>query len=141
MCCFTLIGDRRIPDVTTTAAHALGCRTTAGTGRICWDIGIAELMLAPRVQIRGRLRWPELDFRPFIQRDNALAVRTRGRPVSRNLAEQRLDFGDRAVGGNWHDIHKISNDRRNFFLLNLPSECEGRLAARTAPRSRSRFLL
>lgn len=50
--------------------------------------------------------------------------------MSGNLAEHKLDFGDTVlVGGNWHDIHRLGNDRQSFFLLNLPSEYEERLKA------------
>lgn len=126
---FTLIEDRRIPDVTATlSCSAAGPLPPGQRQNMLQDIGIAELMLAPESKSVGA-SVAELDF-PSAFNVTTLAVRHRGRPVSRNLAEQRLDFGDTVlVGGNWHDIHKISNDRQNFFLLNLPSEYEDRLAA------------
>jgi di/tricarboxylate transporter len=59
-----------------------------------------------------------------------LGVRHRGRPVSAKADAQKLDIGDTLlVGGNWHDIQRLTDDRRNFFLLNLPSEYEDRLQA------------
>lgn len=126
---FTLIDDHRMPDI----AAALSCSATGPLPpgqrqNMLQDIGIAEVMLAPESKSMGA-SVSELDF-PAEFNVTPLAVRHRGRAVSRNLAEQRLDFGDTVlVGGNWHDIHRLGNDRRNFFLLNLPSEYEDRLAA------------
>ena len=126
---FTLIEDRDIPDVTA----ALSC-STAGPlppgerQKMLQDIGIAEVMLAPESKSAGA-SVAELDF-PAAFNVTALALRHRGRSASRNLDEHKVDFGDTVlVGGNWNDIHRLSNDRQNFFLLNLPSEYEERLQA------------
>lgn len=126
---FTLIDAERIPDVTA----ALSCSVTGPMPpgqrqRTLQDIGIAEVMIAPESSSVGS-SVADLDLHATFN-VSALAIRHRGRSVHKNLAEQKLDFGDTVlVGGNWHDIQRLSDDRRNFFLLNLPSEYEDRLQA------------
>ncbi len=126
---FTLVDDSRLGDVTTAlTCSAAGPMPPGHRQKLLQDIGIAEVMVAPESKSVGS-SLAELDF-PYAFNVAALAVRHRGRSVSRNLAEQKLDFGDTVlVGGNWHDIHRLGNDRQNFFLLNLPSEYEERLKA------------
>lgn len=126
---FALIDDERIPAVTA----ALGCSITgllpeSERQRMLQDIGIAEVMPAPESKSVGA-SVKDLDF-PSRFNLSVLGIRHRGQTVSRNLSEQKVDFGDTVlVGGNWHDIHRLSGDRRNFLLLNLPAEYEERLQA------------
>lgn len=121
---FTLIDDNRIAEVTS----ALRCAVTGPLPpgqrqKMLQDIGLAEVMLVPESKALG-------DSLGELGDVTALAVRRRGRAAHRNLAEHRLDVGDTVlVGGNWHDIQRLSDDRRNFVLLNLPSEYEDRLQA------------
>lgn len=126
---FALVEDRRIPEVTS----ALSCSVTGPLPpvqlqKMLQDIGIAEVMVAPESKSIGA-SVAELDF-PGALRLTALAIRHRGRTVTGNLAGQKLDFGDTVlVGGSWHDIHRLTDDGRDFFLLNLPAEYEERLQA------------
>lgn len=126
---FALVEENRLADVTAAlSCSAAGPLPPGQRQKMLQDIGIAEVMLAPESKSAGA-SVAELDF-PGAFNVTALAVRHRGRSVSRNLAEQKVDFGDTIlVGGNWHDIHRLGNDRENFFLLNLPSEYEERLKA------------
>lgn len=123
---FSLIDEPHIPVVTTALSCSVAGPLPAGQRqRMLQDIGIAEVMLAPESKSIGA-SVAELDLASAFD-VTALAVRHRGHPVNRNLSEHRLDFGDTVlVGGNWHDIPRLSDDRRNFFLLNLPSEYEDR---------------
>lgn len=126
---FTLIDDHRIPDVAAALSCSLAGSLPPGQRQaMLQDIGIAEVMLAPESKSIGA-SVADLDL-PSTFNVTALALRHRGRSVHRDLGEQKLDFGDTVlVGGNWNDIHRLSDDRRNFFMLNLPSEYEDRLQA------------
>src|SRR5262249_29521332 len=60
-----------------------------------------------------------------------LAMRHRGAPLTANLAEQPLDFGDTLlVGGGWDNIAQLWEDREDFVLLTVPAEYHERLPAR-----------
>ena len=126
---FTLIDDDRIADVTAAlSCSAAGPLPAGQRQKLLQDIGIAEVMLAPESKSMGTTV-AALDF-PSEFNVTPLAVRHRGRSVSTNIADVRLDFGDSVlVGGNWHDILRLGNDRQNCFLLDLPSEYEDRLTA------------
>ena len=93
------------------------------------DLGAAELMLAPESKLIGKtLR--ELEFRGRY-RATVVAVRHRGEPVTMNLADAPLDFGDTLlVWGDWEDIRRLGEDRENFVVLALPTEYQERLPAR-----------
>lgn len=126
---FTLIDDDRLPTVTAELACSVGGPLPEGERqKMLQDIGIAEVMPASESKSIG-VSVADLDL-PSAYQVTALAIRHRGHPISRDLAERKLDFGDTVlVGGGWHDIKRLSDDRRNFFLLNLPAEYEGRLQA------------
>lgn len=126
---FTLIDDEQIAAVTGTLVCAVAGPLPPGERqKMLQDIGIAEVMLAPESKSVGA-SVGQLDLHSAFNL-TALAVRHRGRSAHRNLADQKLDVGDTVlVGGNWHDIQRLSDDRRNFLLLNLPSEYEDRLQA------------
>jgi di/tricarboxylate transporter len=93
------------------------------------DIGAAEIMLAPDSKLIGKtLR--ELEFRSRYQ-VTVLALRHRGEPLTANLADQPLDFGDTLlIAGGWDDIHRLWDDRENFVVLTVPVEYHERLPAR-----------
>jgi di/tricarboxylate transporter len=126
---FTLIDDRRIPEVTTALACSVaGAMAEGQRQKMLQDIGVAEVMPAPESKSLG-VPLAGLDF-PSAFNLTVLGIRHRGRSVTKDLPAHRLDFGDTVlVGGNWHDIHRLSEDRRNFLLLNLPAEYEDRLQA------------
>lgn len=126
---FTLTDDSRIPDVTA----ELGCLSCGplpdeDRQKMLQDIGIAEVMPVPESKSIG-VTVADLDLTSAFN-VTALAVRHRGRPFSRDMAGRKLDFGDTVlVGGNWHDIQRLTADQRNFFLLNMPAEYQDRLKA------------
>jgi di/tricarboxylate transporter len=126
---FTLIHDDRIHDVTAALSlSAAGALPEGQRQRMLQDIGVAEVMLSPESQsIGGPVADLDLasDFNV-----TALAIRHRGRPISTDVDRHKLDFGDTLlVGGNWHDINRLSTNRRHFLLLNLPAEYQDRLHA------------
>jgi di/tricarboxylate transporter len=85
------------------------------------QLGIAEIMLAPESHLVGQtLREAEFESR---HRLSVLAIRHRGEPVTTNLGDQPLDFGDTLlVAGGWAEIGRLRDDRENFFVLTLPAE-------------------
>jgi di/tricarboxylate transporter len=127
---FTLVDEDRVPAL---SAH-LGCSVTGPQAEtqqqeVLQDLGVAEMMPAPESQAIGSTVG-DLDFSSRYD-VTVLAIRHRGQPITENLANQTLDFGDTLlVGGNWDDIDRLSDDRQNFVLLTLPAEYEKRLPAR-----------
>jgi di/tricarboxylate transporter len=85
------------------------------------EVGVAEIMLAPESHMVGKtLR--ELDFHAR-NGLSVLAVRHRGEPLTVNLGDQALDFGDTLlVAGGWPQIRRLREDRENFVVLTLPAE-------------------
>jgi di/tricarboxylate transporter len=126
---FALIDEDRIPEVSAALACSyVGPLEPGPRQKMMQDIGVAEVMLAPDSKDIGS-SIADLDLTAAFNL-TLLGVRHRGRPVSAKADAQKLDIGDTLlVGGNWHDIQRLTDDRRNFFLLNLPSEYEDRLQA------------
>ena len=93
------------------------------------EVGIAEIMLAPESHLIGQtLRELEFESR---YRLNVLAIRHRGDPLTTNLGDQPLDFGDTLlVAGDWAEIARMRGDRDNFFVLTLPAEFDELMPAR-----------
>ena len=93
------------------------------------EIGAAEIMLAPESKLIGKTL-SELEFRSRYQ-VTVLAVRHRGEPLTTNLADRPLDFGDTLlIAGGWEDIRRLWENRKNFVVLTLPAEYHERLPAR-----------
>src|SRR5215467_14098647 len=93
------------------------------------ELGVAEIMLAPESHLIGAtLR--EVDFRSQYGL-NVLAIRHRGEPLTTNLGDRMLDFGDTLlVAGGWPEIRRLRDDRENFFVLTLPAEFSELMPAR-----------
>ena len=126
---FTLLDDHQVDAL----SSALGCEVTgprqeSQRREVLQDIGVAEVMPAPESKSLGKTLG-DLDL-PSNYDVTVLAIRHRGQPISQNLTSRILDFGDTMlVGGNWDDITRLSDDRQNFVLLDLPAEYQQRLAA------------
>jgi len=93
------------------------------------ELGVAEIMLAPESHLIGRtLRDLEFGSR---YRLSVLAIRHRGEPLTTNLGNQPLDFGDTLlIAGGWAEIRQLRDDRENFFVLTLPAEFSELMPAR-----------
>lgn len=85
------------------------------------QVGVAEIMLTPESHMIGStLR--DLDFRSR-HGVNVLSIRHRGQPLTVNLDDQELDYGDTLlVSGEWAAIRRLRDDRQNFVVLTLPKE-------------------
>jgi di/tricarboxylate transporter len=93
------------------------------------QLGAAELMLAPESKLIGK-PLGDAEFRSRY-RVSVLAIRHRGEPLTTNLAERVLDFGDTLlVAGDWADIGRLWDAREDFVVLTLPAEYQERLPAR-----------
>jgi di/tricarboxylate transporter len=93
------------------------------------ELGVAEIMLAPESQLIGQtLR--ELEFSSRFDL-SVLAIRHRGKRLTTNLSDQRLDFGNTLlVAGGWAEIQRLRDDRENFVVLTLPMEYGDLMPAR-----------
>src|SRR5271166_1723716 len=127
---FTLIDEKQVPAlIANLRCGVTGPQQESQRQEVLQDIGVAEVMPAPESKAIGStLGDLELSSQHHL---TVLALRHRGQPLTENLAEQTLDFGDTLlVGGNWDDINRLSDDRENFVLLTLPAEYQEPLPAR-----------
>ncbi len=126
---FTLIDAQQ----TAAVAADLRCRVTGPRAEderreVLQIAGVAEVMLAPESKSIGSTL-ADLDL-ATAHRVTVLAIRHRGRSITEDLPGRTLDFGDALlVGGSWDDIEQLSDTRRNFILLNMPTEYQERLVA------------
>jgi di/tricarboxylate transporter len=127
---FTLVPGKQLPELLET----FGCQIAGPLDErqrqnALQDMGVAEVMLSPESKAIGK-PLSELEIRSRY-RLSVLALRHRSRPLTENLGEQVLDFGDTLlVGGRWEDIDRLRDERDNFVILNLPLEYQERLPAR-----------
>src|SRR5271166_4702028 len=127
---FTLVDEKQVPAlIANLRCTVTGPQEESRREEVLQDIGVAEVMPAPESKAIGStLGDLELSSQHHL---TVLALRHRGQPLTENLAEQTLDFGDTLlVGGNWDDINRLSDDRENFVLLTLPAEYQEPLPAR-----------
>jgi di/tricarboxylate transporter len=84
-------------------------------------VGLAEIILPPGSRLIGQtLR--EIAFRSHYS-VTVLAVRRRGKPVTSDIGDLRMDFGDALlVSGSWPEILRLRGERECFVLLTLPDE-------------------
>ncbi|MEE4278815.1 MAG: SLC13 family permease [Halieaceae bacterium] len=87
------------------------------------EIGLAEVLLAPRSNLNGRtIR--EVRFRE----DHGLSVLgilRRGESLHDDLLDTRLEFGDSLlVGGGWPQIERLQRATEDFVVLTLPREMD-----------------
>jgi di/tricarboxylate transporter len=84
-------------------------------------VGLAEILLPPGSRLIGQtLRDVEFRARYSV---TVLAVRRRGRPVTSNIGDLRMDFGDALlVSGSWPEILRLRAEHECFVLLTLPDD-------------------
>ncbi len=98
-----------------------------GWGR---EFGLAEVLLTPRSALIGRT----LQERRFRDRYGVtvLGVMRMGRPLTGDVANERLRFGDTLlIYGAWERIALLSGERRDFVVVGQPHEL---LEVRHRPR-------
>jgi di/tricarboxylate transporter len=101
----------------------------ARRGEALQEVGAAEVLLAPESKLIGK-SLGELEFRSRYH-VTVLGIRHRGEPLTTNLVNQVLDFGDTLlVAGAWTDIRRLWADDRDFVMLMLPAEYQELLPAR-----------
>jgi di/tricarboxylate transporter len=92
-------------------------------GIVAREIGLAEVLLTPRSQLVGQTI-AEVRFRE----DHGLSVLgilRRGEPVTEDLSNTRLEFGDSLlIGGGWRQIELLQRKKQHFTVLTLPSEMD-----------------
>lgn len=126
---FTLVDAQQTSAVATDLrCQVTGPRAEDERREVLQNVGVAEVMLAPESKSIGSTLG-DLDL-ATAHNVTVLAIRHRGQCITEDLDGRTLDFGDAMlVGGNWDDIERLSDSRRNFILLNLPAEYQQRLVA------------
>ncbi|MUL64450.1 hypothetical protein BOO86_08250 [Mycobacterium sp. CBMA 234] len=138
---FILVDDEQVPALTVDLqCQVTGPRAEDERRDVLQNVGVAEVMLAPESKSIGT-SLGELDL-AAAHNVTVLAIRHRGQPITDDLSSRTLDFGDALlVGGNWDDIERLSDARRNFILMNLPAEYQQRLVAPGRARAAVAILL
>ncbi len=98
-------------------------------------VGIAEIMLSPESGLIGKTL-VESQFRNRYE-VHVLGIRRHGKPVTDQVADIPLDFGDvLLVNATWPQILRLRDEVDHFVLLNLPEESTEIIpAAPLAPRA------
>ncbi|MBR8831397.1 MAG: hypothetical protein N5P05_002046 [Chroococcopsis gigantea SAG 12.99] len=127
---FTVIDAERVGDFTASEGCSISPPLDERSHQeALQQMGVAEVMLAPESKLVGNTLG-EIVRKSFYG-VVILGIRRRGQRITKELAEETLDFGDTLlVVGDWSDIMKLRDDRENFVLLTLPAEYEERLPAR-----------
>lgn len=93
------------------SAHRVGNR----------HLGLAEILLLPRSKMLGKTL-AEFRFRERY-RLHVLAIQRNGKLLTDDIGQIRLRFGDfLLVQGPWNRIARLNLEKRDFTVLNLPSE-------------------
>jgi di/tricarboxylate transporter len=87
------------------------------------ELGLAEILLPPRSELIGRTL-AEVKFREH-HGVNVLGVIRKNKSIVDDLTHLRLKFGDSLlIGGHWHQIRILKEERSNFVALSLPEEMD-----------------
>jgi len=84
-------------------------------------VGLAEIMLLPDSELVGKTL-KEIQFRSRYK-VSVVSLRRRGQPLTGELSDIPLDFGDALlVNAAWPDIRSLRDERENFVVLTLPED-------------------
>jgi len=87
------------------------------------ELGLAEILLTPRSELIGRTL-EEVKFREH-HGVNVLGVLRKNKPIVDDLSHLRYKFGDSLlIGGHWHRIRMLEEERSNFVAMSLPEEMD-----------------
>jgi di/tricarboxylate transporter len=87
------------------------------------ELGLAEILLTPRSELIGRTL-EEVKFRGQ-HGVNVLGVLRKNKPIVDDLSHLRFKFGDSLlIGGHWHRIRMLEEERSNFVTMSLPEEMD-----------------
>ncbi len=85
------------------------------------ELGMVEVLLSPRSELIGQ----SLSQARFRERYDlsVLGVLRKGKPLTEDLAETPLNFGDSLlIGGSWRQIELFQDAQNDFLVMNLPQE-------------------
>lgn len=84
-------------------------------------VGLAEIMLGPESKLIGKtLKSVQFQTRYKV---TVVAVRRRGVPITHEVGDLILDFGDALlVNGRWPDILSLREEQEDFVVLTVPEE-------------------
>lgn len=91
-------------------------------------IGVAEVLLTPQSRlINEKVR--QMGFREKYNL-NILGINRKGDYILKNMADQRLSFGDAIlVQGTWEEIDQLSKETQDVVVVGQPREFAGVVAA------------
>ncbi len=99
------------------------------------ELGMVEVLLSPRSELIGQT----LSMARFRDKYDltVLGVLRKGKPLTEDVAETPLSFGDSLlVGGSWRQIELFQEAQNDFLVMNLPKEgSEGVHNRPKAPRA------
>lgn len=92
------------------------------------NIGVAEILLTPQSRLIGETV-SKIGFREKYNL-NILGINRKGDYLLKNMAEQRLRFGDAIlVQGTWDEIELLSRETQDVVVVGQPREQAGAAAA------------
>lgn len=136
-------GDILLVDLVTTHANILQGSAILGLEPLplnasyyslhAHEMGLAEIALPPESALAGKTI-QQLAFRSRY-RLNVVGMKRQGQPLPQVLIDEQLQQQDTLlVAGDWADIRRLQQQRRDILLLSLPAEIdEATPAARKAP--------
>lgn len=87
------------------------------------QVGLAELLIAPRSRLIGRTIKEE-NFRKNLGL-SVVGILRNGKPTGEGYQDTPLELGDiLLVGGGWHQIDRLQRDPNSFIVLTLPAELQ-----------------
>ncbi|MEP4770369.1 MAG: SLC13 family permease [Roseibium sp.] len=87
------------------------------------QVGLAELLIAPRSRLIGRTIKEE-SFRKNLGL-SVVGILRNGKPIHDGYQDAPLELGDiLLVGGGWHQIDRLQRDPNSFIVLTLPAELQ-----------------
>ncbi|SOC42419.1 SLC13 family permease [Ureibacillus acetophenoni] len=91
-------------------------------------IGLAEVLLTPQSRLINE-KVSQIGFREKYNL-NILGINRKGDYILKNMADQRLSFGDAILGqGTWEEIDQLSKETQDVVVVGQPREFAGVVAA------------
>lgn len=92
------------------------------------EFGLIEISVMPDSMLEGKTL-AEAQFREKYHM-SVFGIRRKNTAVTANLVQEKIKVGDTLlIGGPWKEIPNLQKHTKHFFILNVPSEYSGAIAA------------